>query len=193
MFSREEYGIKDIAFYDDALLFQGEKHFLPLLKKLEELSLDLRFHLPNAIHPLYVTPQMAQLMKKVGFKTLRMSLETSSPLWQEKTGGKVDNYAFEKATRCFLDAGFTPQEIEVYLLFGLPGISEEEMINSIKYVKSLGLRPRLALYSPIPHTPDYYKIEGLPEEEPLFHNKIAFLYQSGNAPLYQKLHRDLGS
>lgn len=190
LFSREKYGIKDIAFYDDALLFQGEKHFLPLLKKLEGLSLDLRFHLPNSIHPLYVTPQIAQLMKKVGFKTLRMSLETSSSLWQEKTGGKVNNYAFEKATRYFLDAGFAPQEIEVYLLFGLPGIPEEEMVNSIEYVKSLGLKPRLSLYSPIPDTPDYYKIEGLlPEDEPLFHNKIAFLYKSGNAFLYQKLQR----
>ena len=193
LFSKEQYGIKDIAFYDDALLFQAEKHFLPLLKKLAELSLDLHFHLPNSIHPAYVTPQIAQLMKKVGFKTLRMSLETASPWWQEKTGGKVNNYALERATRYFLEAGFAPQDIEVYLLFGLPGISEEEMISSIKYVKSWGLKPRLSLYSPIPSTPDYYKIDNLPPDEPLFHNKIAFLYQSGSSSLYQKLQKELRS
>ena len=182
----ERFGIHHIAFYDDALLFRAEEHFLPLAEALVRLNLPLSFHLPNGIHARYVTPEVARFLKRACFRTVRLGLETISFEWQRKSGGKVTNPLFEEAVRNLKKAGFFPEEIEVYLLFGWPPMGEKDIIASSEYVKSLGLLPRLALYSPTPKTRDYEAFFG-EENEPLWHNKNAFLYRRGWQELYEKL------
>jgi len=55
-------------------------------------------------------------------------------------------------------------------------------------VTNLGLKPRLSLYSPLPGTPDFDRVS-LPQiqNDPLFQNKIAYLYLSEQNQLYEKL------
>ncbi len=181
-------GIQDFAFYDDALLYQAEDSFLPLLEALAKRQDHLRFHLPNGIHARFLTPSMARLMKRAGFCTVRVSLETTSMEILSKDDGKVDLCSFEKAVACLKEAGFPQDEIEVYLLFGLPGLKEHDYRHAVQYVRSLGLIPRFSLYSPLPGTPglsDEFQKKSV--EEPLYQNKIAYLYKSGNASLYSEL------
>ncbi|MFN3467761.1 MAG: B12-binding domain-containing radical SAM protein, partial [Candidatus Brocadiales bacterium] len=47
-------GVKDIAFYDDALLVGPERHIVPILELLIKKGLKARFHTPNGLHPRYV-------------------------------------------------------------------------------------------------------------------------------------------
>lgn len=188
----QEWKVRHLAFYDDALLFQAEEGFVPLLGEIIRRRLPVSFHLPNGIHVRYVTSRLASLMRQANFRTIRLSLETASPLWQEKTGGKVDEEAFERAVRYFREAGFANNELEVYLLFGWPGSTEEELRASVEYVKSLELVPRLALYAPIPRTRFYEELPAFIQEEPLWHNKIAYLYAVGNERLYEALQRKGG-
>lgn len=182
----ERFGVCHIAFYDDALLFRAEEHFLPLAEALVRLNLPLSFHLPNGIHARYVTPEVARLLKRACFRTVRLGLETVSFEWQRESGGKVTNPLFGEAVCNLKEAGFSPEEIEVYLLFGWPPMGEEDVVASFEYVKSLGLLPRFALYSPTPKTKDYEAFFA-GESEPLWHNKIAFLYRRGWQGLYEKL------
>ncbi|MEI6157068.1 MAG: radical SAM protein [Atribacterota bacterium] len=182
--------VRDIAFYDDALLFQAERGFLPLLRLIREAAFPVRFHLPNSLHARYVTFEIAQLMKQCHFSTLRISLETVSQELQRMTGGKVGRKNFEQAIHNFLEAGFLPEEIEIYLLFGFPGARKEDYLESIDYVKNMGLKPRLSLYSPIPGTSDYQKLPWLDlTSDPLLHNKIVYLYHSGQNDLYEFLQK----
>ncbi|MCD6156645.1 MAG: radical SAM protein, partial [Candidatus Atribacteria bacterium] len=186
------FGVKDFAFYDDALLFRARESFLQLLKGIIKLDLPLRFHLPNGIHARFLEPEIARMMHRANFKTLRIALETASPEIQRATGNKVDNPTFENAVVSLQKAGFPLREIEVYLLFGLPGLSPEDYFFSAEYVKKMGLRPRIALYSPVPGSKDFEKlIRTYPEinNEPLLHNKIAYLYSSGQNELYTKLQK----
>ncbi len=186
------FRVKDFAFYDDALLFRAQDGFLQLLEGIIKLDLPLRFHLPNGIHARFLKPKIARMMYRANFKTLRIALETASPEIQRATGNKVDNRTFENAVASLQEAGFSPQEIEVYLLFGFPGSSPEDYLSSVEYVKKMGLRPRIALYSPVPGSADFEKlIKVYPEikNEPLLHNKIAYLYYSGQNELYAELQK----
>ncbi|MEN3185666.1 MAG: B12-binding domain-containing radical SAM protein [Atribacterota bacterium] len=186
-FGFETFGVQHFAFYDDALLFQAEGTFLPLLREVCQKCLPIFFHLPNGIHARYVTKELALLMCEAGFRTIRLSLETVFESSQKETGGKVNREDFERAVTYLREAGFTEKELEVYLLFGRPGSSEEEIRASVEYVRKMGLIPRLALYAPTPRTALYQTLPEFIRKEPLWHNKIAYLYAMGNAPLYEVL------
>ncbi|MBC7218090.1 MAG: radical SAM protein [Candidatus Caldatribacterium sp.] len=182
----ERFGVRHIAFYDDALLVNAERHFLPLAEGVICLGLPLSFHLPNGLHARYVTREVASFLRRANFSTVRLSLETASSRWQRESGGKVTNEAFEEAVEYLKEAGFHPEDIEVYLLFGWPVTEEEDVLASASYVRSLGLVPRFSLYAPTPRTRDYERFFS-GEDEPLWHNKVAFLYRRGWAELYTRL------
>lgn len=148
-----ELGIRDYAFYDDALLVNSEGHLRPIMKEIIKKGLDIRFHTPNGLHARFIDDEIARLMKETGFKTIRISLETVSPELQEKTGGKVKTDEFKKALESLKRAGFTRGEIGVYLMFGLPGQDLNDVIEGVKFLKSLDVRIHLTEFSPIPGTP----------------------------------------
>ncbi len=167
-------GIRDIAFYDDALLVDSKKHFIPMAMELLQRNLSCRFHTPNGIHGREVTEEIASLMYEVGFKTVRLGLETCDGGGQKSMGDKITNEEMARAIRYLREAGFPQEDIGVYVLVGLPGQRGSEMEQSIRCVQAWGATPKLAEYSPIPGTPLWESaLSSSPfdlREEPLFHN-----------------------
>ncbi|MBI5747495.1 MAG: radical SAM protein [Nitrospinae bacterium] len=145
-------GIRDFAFYDDALLTDSDNHLKPILKKVIQKGLTVRFHAPNGIHVRFIDNELAMLMKVSGFKTLRLSLETISPERQRLTGGKVRTDEFENAITILKKSGFTKKELGVYLMYGLPEQSLNEVKEGVKFLKSLSVNINLTEFSPIPNT-----------------------------------------
>ncbi|MBI4377733.1 MAG: radical SAM protein [Nitrospinae bacterium] len=145
-------GIRDFAFYDDALLTDSEDHLKPILKKVIQKGLPVRFHAPNGIHVRFIDNELAMLMKASGFKTLRLSLETVSPARQKLTGSKVKTDEFVNAVTLLKKSGFTKNEFGVYLMYGLPGQSLDEVKEGVKFLKSLHVNINLTEFSPIPNT-----------------------------------------
>jgi radical SAM superfamily enzyme YgiQ (UPF0313 family) len=166
--------LEDIAFYDDALLLEAESSLVPLLEKVMKSFPDLRFHTPNGLHVNAITPSLARLMKAVGFITVRLSLETTSELLQAEWGGKTIKKRFEEAIAHLLAAGYLPEQLDVYLLVGVPGQCWQQVKEDVEFVKSLGLHPRLTEYSPLPGTalwPAACESTNVDlAGEPLFHN-----------------------
>jgi len=168
----ESLGIRDIAFYDDALLVAFDDHLAPILEALAPLN--LRFHTPNAVHAGKVTKRAAGLMRRAGFRTIRIGLETSDFSVHRRIDKKIRAGDFETAVGRLLDAGFPPGDIGAYILMGLPGQSTASVRESIDFVARAGAVPYLSEYSPIPHTPLWreavrhsrFDLAG----EPLFHN-----------------------
>jgi radical SAM superfamily enzyme YgiQ (UPF0313 family) len=166
-------GVEDIAFYDDALLVDRESA-ISLLQGIEERKSKVRFHAPNGLHARGITEEVAHLMRQVGFVTVRLGLETCSQERQLATGGKVNNDEFQSAIQNLRQAGYTSEEIGVYIMAGLPGQDRGEVEQSIRFIKECGARPYLAEYSPLPGTPlwgEAVKVSPFDlEGEPLFHN-----------------------
>ncbi len=176
----KKLGVRHIAFYDDALLINKENHLKKILERIISLGLDFNFHTPNGISPRSIDRETAFLMKKAGFVSIFLSLETADPEWLEKTGPKVDPADLEKAVILLEEAGYRRQEISVYVLVGHPLQTAEQVIESIRLVKKLGARPRLAYFSPVPGTRDWKQLLDsgkLPSDaDPLLHNKLVFAY-----------------
>jgi pyruvate-formate lyase-activating enzyme len=168
-----EYGVRDVAFYDDALLIDCQ-FTTALLREIWERGIKARFHAPNGLHAHGVTEEVAHLMREVGFVTIRLSLETTSLERQKTTGGKVSTVEFQSALQNLRRAAYAPREIGTYVLAGLPGQAREEVEETIRFVKECGARPYLAEYSPIPGTPLWQEaVQCSPFDlrgEPLFHN-----------------------
>ncbi len=170
--------VKEIAFYDDALLVGFEDRLRPLLTAIKEKNMTFTFHTPNGLHARLLRQDVAAAMKEANFKTIRLSLETVSPIRQELTGGKVNNEELKEAVFNLLGAGVDRDSIGVYLLIGLIDQDIEEIRESIMFVKSLGIRAYLAEFSPIPNTLEWQKLieKGVIDEnlDPIYTNNTVF-------------------
>jgi radical SAM superfamily enzyme YgiQ (UPF0313 family) len=171
-------GIHDFAFYDDALLLDAERHLVPILEEVLSRGMEVRFHTPNGVHTSQITRGLASLMRRAGFVTFRLSLETTDPVRQWTTGGKVTNDAFAQAVAALGSAGYGHGEMGAYILAGLPDQPLAEVENTVRFVHSLGVQAKLALFSPIPGTPDG-DCALPPGADPLLHNNTVYPYLLG--------------
>jgi radical SAM superfamily enzyme YgiQ (UPF0313 family) len=145
-------GVRDFAFYDDALLINADSHLKAILKSIISSKMEVRFHCPNGIHARFINDEIAYLMKESGFTTLRLSLETVDADRQVKSGGKVTSEALQNAVSHLKKYGFRKDNIGIYLMYGLPGQSFREVQESVNFVKDLDVRINLTEFSPIPKT-----------------------------------------
>lgn len=177
---KKSFDTEHIAFYDDALLFDKENRIKPLLREIIKRNISFNFHTPNGLHIGSIDEELVLLMKKANFKTIRLSLESSSKDFLEKTGSNHKISDFSKVVEILKKAGYTKNDISAYVLIGLPYQTSEEVKDTIDFVGSRGIKVSLAYFSPVPGTVEYKKMkeEGfLPQnEDPILHNKIVFPY-----------------
>lgn len=150
-----ERGIKDLVFYDDALLFYFDEGLKRLHSELKERGLEgkLRFHTPNALHVRRINEEVAYLLKEMGFETIYLGVETVNPALLKKVGEKLSFSEFERAVDNLKKAGFSGEQITAYLFLGLPGQTVEEIEENIKVIVKYGIRVSLSEFSLIPGTP----------------------------------------
>ena len=71
------FGVKDITFYDDALLVNPDRHIDPILDMIIKRFKNIRFHTPNGLHIRYLDGGLARKLYRANFRTIRLSFETS--------------------------------------------------------------------------------------------------------------------
>jgi radical SAM superfamily enzyme YgiQ (UPF0313 family) len=148
----EQLGIRQFAFYDDALFTNKKRHIIPILKGLLKHGVNAKFHTPNGLFASEIDPELAALMKRAGFQTIRISLESIVPELQKASTNKVSTHHFENALDNLENAGFLRKNVETYLIMGLPGQKYSDVEATIQYVFEQGVLSRLAAYTPIPYT-----------------------------------------
>ncbi len=173
-------GVDRFVIYDDSFLYASENFAKPLLAKISGLSFPVRIYNPNAVNAAFIDSEIAELFVGAGFREVRIGLESIDPLVQSSTGGKVTGAIFERAVQCLKEAGYSRSQIMVYILAGLPRQSWRDVGAAIDYVRSLGVTPYIAEYTPIPHTPmfDQFKdIARFPvDEDAIYQNNAIFPY-----------------
>ncbi|AEH50698.1 B12-binding domain-containing radical SAM protein [Pseudothermotoga thermarum] len=189
----EIFKVKDIVFFDDAILVNKENHFKPLLRLLISKNFQVNYHLPNGIHARLLDEETALLMKEAGFKTIKLGYETSGFL-QKKTGGKVFDEDLKRAVEILLKTGHDPSNIQAYVMVNMPFQKPEDVVNAIKFCKSLGISVSVNEYTPIPFTKDWYELVELgwlqPDLDPILLNNslIPYWWKHGmDAQTVQKL------
>ncbi len=186
-----DLGISDIAFYDDALLTNADSHIKPILREVIKRGLRLRLHTPNGLHANLVDEETAMLMKRAGFATIRLSIESVNEHRLRDSCSKVSPDGFRRAVANLRAAGYAEGTLEAYVLIGAPGQRAEEVEETMRFVNREGVLVRLADFSPIPGTPYFdtaAKTYGLDLSEPLLHNSSVMPYLvSGLRDRYEAL------
>lgn len=181
-------GVKNFVFYDDSLLFDEQKHFRRILELILNLKLDCFFHTPNGLQARFLTYDGARLMSRVGFITPRLSLETVDEKRQMVSGGKVTSGEVERALRYLEEAGYSPSQVGIYVMMGMPDQPFEEVYKTMQFVHRLGAKILLVEYSPIPGTKEWQKSRLDDSLDPLLHNNSLFpLYDVRDWKEFQKL------
>jgi len=175
----KRFEVKDIAFYDDALLVNAEKHIIPLLRGIiKRFKGKVRFHTPNGLHARFIDRKMAELFYAANFETIRLSFESTYPKVQRQSCNKVNEEDLIKAVENLACAGYRRKDLGVYIMVGLPGQKIEEIIDTIEFVHKTGARVKIAQFSPIPGTLEFKKAlkeSSLPlDKEPLLQNNSIF-------------------
>ncbi len=174
---------KHIAFYDDALLLNKTKHIIPILEQVIQREIPVVFQTPNGLHVAEIDAGLASLFRRANFQSLFLSQESFDKKVLEDSNSKVSTFDLEIALGHLKNAGYRPSEINVYLIVGLPGQGVEGIRESVRRVRALGARPRLAYFSPVPGTATWNSLitKGIIQNDvdPLLHNKLAFPYTWG--------------
>jgi len=168
-------GVENIAFYDDALLFEAEKVLMPFLNEVLKRDIKAKLHTPNGLNARFITRELAELMVRAGFKTFYLGFESASLEWQKRTGSKVSSDELARAVEHLTVAGAEATSITAYQILGHPQTDIQQLEASMRFANGLGIRGMLADFSPIPGTPDgEHCRQWVDMDEPLFHNKTAF-------------------
>jgi radical SAM superfamily enzyme YgiQ (UPF0313 family) len=166
-------GARNIALYDDALLYRADDILVPFLEVLIKNGIEAAFHTPNGLNARFITPGIARLMVRAGFRSFFLGFESDADGWQEMTGGKVYPQEFTRAVRCLRDAG--ADSIISYVIIGHPDSKEQNIESTVRLAHSSGTRIMLSEFAPVPGTPDGERSRRwVNMDEPLEHNKTAF-------------------
>ncbi len=180
LFMNNKHGTEDFIIFDDAFLINKKNRFFPVFKKVSK-SIDVGFHTPNGIHAGEVDEDTASILYQAGFKTIRLSFESTDKNILKMSSEKVNIHQMERAVTNLVNAGYKRNEIECYILFGLPDQFASKLTQSLLFVKELGILPRLSYFSPVPGTEEFNKIKAkglMPEKDFLYRtNKLFFLYK----------------
>jgi hypothetical protein len=167
------YGVRNIAFYDDALLVEPQRTLLPFLDAIRGRGMNL--HTPNGMHARMINPDMARALVQGGFKTFYLGYESVSPEFQNQTGAKLVSHELASAVDALLSAGACGSHIVAYEMLGHPLADVQAIEESMRFANGLKIRIMFSEFSPIPGTPDGELCRKYVDlDEPLNHNKSAF-------------------
>ena len=185
-------GVRNFAFYDDALLIRKETVLQPFLRKVIDAGSTASFYTPNAVHLRQIDAETAELMQRAGFREVRLGYESSSEDFHNSYGRKYTPGSFAATVEILKESGFAPREIGVYILAGLPRQHRSEVEASVEECIQAGVKIYIAEFSPVPGSALWETCiseSSLPlAEEPLLQNNTFFpMAWSGFSP--EHMHR----
>ena len=147
--------VKDIVFYDDALLLNFSNSLLPLLRNNKFITIGARCHTPNALHVNKISSEVANALFEANFTTLRLAFDDANMNFLGESRGKTTRDNLCNALTNLHRAGYSKGDIGVYTMVGFPNQTTESIQSTVDTILELGGFPILLYYSPIPKTSVY--------------------------------------
>ncbi|QGP92269.1 Radical SAM superfamily protein [Neomoorella glycerini] len=159
-FKYESYGIREFAFYADALLHDYENGFQRILEILIERKAPFRLHAPEGldVRALSQSQRLLELMKAAHMEKIYLPLESIAQTQLTRLGRRhVTLEHFVKAAKMAERAGFRLRNLEVnaFVLYGLPEEKIEEVVQTIIFVSEVVGSIIPMLFAPVPGTKIY--------------------------------------
>jgi radical SAM superfamily enzyme YgiQ (UPF0313 family) len=174
----QTHGVRDFAFYDDALLYKAENHAIPLLHGIARSLPGIRLHSPNGLHARWLDRPVIESMNNAGWETIRLGYETGEKRFRADTGAKTGEADLARCVGSLFEAGFSASQVGVYIMAGLPEQTPEAVLKEIAFIGSLGVMAKPVCISPVPGTPlfgHYRKHYPFLADDPLSQNDTFFI------------------
>ena len=148
----KEFGVREIAFYEDNLLFNRED-FLARLREIRKRGLKITIYAPEGIEPRLVELELLKEMRATGFQKLHLALETIdnniARTWNRKQG-TIER--FEQAVDVAAKAGWRlgNQDVNAFVIFGVPDEDLQSVINTALYASQKVGSVVPMLFTPVP-------------------------------------------
>jgi radical SAM superfamily enzyme YgiQ (UPF0313 family) len=166
--AKYEQGVRDFCFYEDNLLM-AKKNFQEILESIIERKREFKgieLHSPEGLEIRLVDFELAKLMKEAGFRRIYLPLESINHDFIARFERDFYNLQhFELAVQAFEKAGFAkPQDINVFVLFGLPGEDLQHVYDTAIYASNRTGSVIPMLFAPVPGTPLFEKLRSYIDE-----------------------------
>jgi len=148
---RKGYGIQTFDIEDDNFTFDQErakKLMSLIIKNFGEDRLELSAM--NGVSFASLDEELLKLMKRAGFRTINLSFVSTSPLTKEKMGRPKPTTGFDKILKKAEQIGL---RVIAYAIFGMPGQTIEEMLDTLIYLMRMKVLIGPSIYYPTPGTP----------------------------------------
>ena len=199
----DEYGVKDIAFYADFLLWDSEANFEQVLKPLiADQTRHVRLHAPEGLDVRYLnrSQKLVDLMRAAHFAKLYLPVENIDEQYLSTMNRRhVRLKDFVDAVRACEKAGFKLRNLEVnaFVLYGLPRESIDGVVKTALFVSEVLGSIIPMLFTPVPTTGiyqdylPYFRTRGWDKELQMLNGKVyPFLeLNEGSLPDYIDLQR----
>ncbi len=154
-------GVRRFGFYEDnALALKG--HLQAVLELILERGHKLQLYAPEGFETRMLDYDLLKVMKRAGFEKIHLPFETL--MWETTEGWNrrhASTASFERALEAAIKAGFRPrtEEINAFVLFGLPDEKLEDVMDSVLYVHNMVGSIIPMLFTPVPGTNIYREQE----------------------------------
>lgn len=150
-------GIRRFGFYEDnALVLRG--HLQKILELIITRRHRLNLYAPEGFETRMLTEDLLRIMKQAGFEKVHLPFEALR--WETNIGWNrrhSNTASFDQALDAAIRAGFKPrtQQINAFVLFGLPDEKLEDIMDSVLYVHHTVGSIIPMLFTPVPGTQIY--------------------------------------
>jgi radical SAM superfamily enzyme YgiQ (UPF0313 family) len=159
---KERFGIRRFGFYEDnALVVRG--HLQRILELIIERGHKLTLYAPEGFETRLLTEDLLRTMKAAGFEKVHLPFEALR--WDTNVGWNrrhASTASFDQALQAAIRAGFQErsEEINAFVLFGLPDERLEDVVDSLVYVHHTVGSIIPMLFTPVPGTQIYREHAG---------------------------------
>jgi excisionase family DNA binding protein len=146
-----QHGVREFHLYDDDLLEDSPNHFEMWAKEAIRRFPKARFHVPNALLIDQLTLRNADLLMELKVHPVVLGVDAVHEA--ELLGRWWISYRAIKDTVSLLEqVGFKRYDIKIYVHVSHPTQTLKSLMETIRFLLELGVRPALNRYTPIPGT-----------------------------------------
>lgn len=154
---KHQMGIRRFGFYEDNALIQ-RLNLQHILEGIIQSRLPLQLYAPEGFETRLLTVDLLRLMKQAGFEKIHLPFEALK--WDTNEGWNrrhASTSSFDRAVAMAVEAGFKlrTQQINAFVLFGLPDDKLEDILDSVVYVHHTVGSIIPMLFTPVPGTHIY--------------------------------------
>ena len=149
---QQDHKIREIAFYEDNLLFNRE-NFLARLDAIAKRGLKLEIYAPEGIEPRLIEFDLLSRMRRAGFRKIHLALETiDNEIGRGWNRRQATIEKFDQAVKIAQECGFEvgAQDLNAFVIFGLPGEDLQAVVNTAIYASHHVGSVVPMLFTPVP-------------------------------------------